>query len=286
MAHFQEGAAAEALSEFERSYGAVKSPNSHLMIGKAMIDLGRYVDAHRELSETIQEAKAAEAIDPKYAQTRQAAEEELVRVDAQVVKLTVSVSGVGENAVVRVNDKDYQQNELADGVVVVPGPLRLTLVDGSDELASQSLKGRAGESLDVALTPTAAAAGDESDTTEPAQRPTEKRPFPHRRETAYVAAGLGIGGALTFGVFGLLNNSKFSDVEAECDDNRCPRELQDDADRGHTYQTIANVGLVVGLVGLGTAVTLLLTEEETGSARRTATRVSLGPGQISLQGRF
>jgi hypothetical protein len=113
-----------------------------------------------------------------------------------------------------------------------------------------------------------------------------KHPFPHRRTTAYVAGGIGVAGALSFGVFGLLNHAKYSDVQDECSHDLCSDDVREDAERGHTYQTIANVGLIVGVVGLGTAVALVLTEPDGATARRSATRVAVGPGSIHVQGTF
>src|SRR5688572_2312699 len=117
IASFQAGDTTGALAEFELSYQAVKSPNSHLMVGKALIDLGRYVEAHRALADTIAEAEQAEALDPKYAQTKLAAREELARVEAQVVKLKLTLSGVQASASVRINDTEYGPDELARPIV-------------------------------------------------------------------------------------------------------------------------------------------------------------------------
>lgn len=287
MASFQAGDTAAALAEFELSYQAVNSPNSHLMVAKALIDLGRYVEAHRALLETIAEAERAEALDPKYAQTKEAAREELARVEAQVVKLKLTLSGVQSSASVRVNDAEYGPGELTQPIVVAPGQLTLTLIDGGENVATQTLEGRAGETLNLSLAPRP---DPETATANAAAAPVaasaEKRPFPHRRTTAYVAGGIGVAGALSFGVFGLLNHAKYSDVEEQCADTLCSDDVHDDAERGHTYQTIANVGLIVGVVGLGTAVALVLTESETAATRHPTTRVAIGPGTLQLHGTF
>ena len=288
MASFQAGDSTAALAEFELSYQTVKSPNSHLMVAKALIDLGRYVEAHRALEETIAESVQAEARDPRYAQTKQAAQEELARLDAQLVKLKLTLSGVKSSASVRVNDTEYGPDELTQPIVAAPGQLTLTLIDGGENVATQTLEGRAGETLNLSLAPdpepvapapanAAAAAG---------AAPPEKRPFPHRRTTAYVAGGIGVAGAVTFGVFGLFNHAKYSDVKDECDGTLCSDDARADAERGHTYQTIANVGLIVGVVGLGTAVALVLTESDSEEARRSATRIALGPGTLHVRGSF
>ena len=43
---FGEGHFEEALSSFRSSYAALASPNSHLMIGKSLAEMGRLVDAY------------------------------------------------------------------------------------------------------------------------------------------------------------------------------------------------------------------------------------------------
>lgn len=287
MASYQAGDTAAALAEFELSYQTVQSPNSHLMVAKALIDLGRYAEAHRALDETLAEATQAEARDPKYAQTTRAAREELARVEAQVVKLKLTVSGVGPSASVRVNDTEYGPDELSRPIVVAPGQLTLTLIDKGENVATQSLEGRAGETLHLTLAPTPAPkAAASAGPTSTSGAAASKRPFPHRRTTAYVAGGIGVAGALSFGVFGLLNHAKYSDVQDQCSDNLCSDDVREDAERGHTYQTIANVGLIVGVVGLGTAVALVLTEPDGTTARGFATRVAVGPGSVQVQGTF
>ena len=285
MASFQAGDTTAALAEFELSYQTVKSPNSHLMVAKALIDLGRYVEAHRALEATIAESEQAEARDPRYAQTRQAAREELARLDAQLVKLKLTLSGVRSSASVRVNDTEYGPDEVTQPIVVAPGELTLTLIDGGENVATQTLEGRAGETLNLSLSPETE---PEAAPPTPAATATapEKHPFPHRRTTAYVAGGIGVAGAVTFGVFGLLNHAKYSDVKDQCDGTLCSDDARADAERGHTYQAIANVGLIVGVVGLGTAVALVLTESDSEEARRSATRVAVGPGTVQVRGTF
>ena len=73
-------------------------------------------------------------------------------------------------------------------------------------------------------------------------------------------------------------------------------ELESDRDTGRTYQTVANIGLAVGIVGIGTsAVLLLLTEgqsapPQTARARRRSTwssaRIGVGAGYVDLSGSF
>ena len=96
-------------------------------------------------------------------------------------------------------------------------------------------------------------------------------------------------GLATFGVFGALNNSKFSDLEDQCSNNQCPADLESDADTGRTYQTIANVGLIVGGVGLAAGAVLFLTSDsgsKENSASSTTPVVGVGPGSVMVRGKF
>jgi hypothetical protein len=112
-----------------------------------------------------------------------------------------------------------------------------------------------------------------------------------KRTLAYIAGGVGVAGLLTFAIFGSMNNSKFSDLEEQCPNQVCPTRLEDDADTGQTYQTIANVGLFVGVIGLATGGVFyyLSTKEkapEASARRSTAPRIGLGPRGVTVSGRF
>ena len=117
----------------------------------------------------------------------------------------------------------------------------------------------------------------------PPPPPSERPLWP-----AYVAGSVGALGFVTFGAVGLLSNSKFSKLEDQCNDNVCPASLEGKRDAGQIYQTVANVGLVIGAVGAATAVVFVLTSgpsaEEEGSG--VSAQVALGPRQIALSGSF
>jgi hypothetical protein len=111
----------------------------------------------------------------------------------------------------------------------------------------------------------------------------------NQRTLAYVAGGVGVAGFATFAVFGILNNGKYQDLEAQCPGGICPPGTSNDAEAGRMYQTLANVGLGVGIVGLASGAVLFLTapspRTETASLKPT-TRLAVGPTSVSLQGKF
>jgi hypothetical protein len=103
---------------------------------------------------------------------------------------------------------------------------------------------------------------------------------PDLRMIGMVAGGVGIAGLVVFGACGAVSSGKYRDLERACPTRTgCDPALEDEADAGETLQTVANVGLVVGAIGVVAGVTLYVLgslDEET--------EVALGPGSISIRG--
>ena len=55
-------------------------------------------------------------------------------------------------------------------------------------------------------------------------------------------------GLATFGIFGSMSSSKYSDLQDACPNNQCDLSLSGDIDDGKLYQTVANIGLGVGVL--------------------------------------
>ena len=118
------------------------------------------------------------------------------------------------------------------------------------------------------------------------------------RPWAYVAGGVGVAGLAVFTIAGLVSQSTYSDLEDSCGNGPC--SSQDDIDKidsGRSQQTIANVGLVVGLLGIGAGVTLFVlslggnkSEAKTGQARALPPtpkpELYIGASHAGLRGKF
>src|SRR5262249_40691806 len=79
----------EALAAFRASYQILASPNSHLMVARAMRELGKNVDAYLEYDAV---AKEAAAKGERYESAGTAAKEEAEELKAKIAFLTVKVS--------------------------------------------------------------------------------------------------------------------------------------------------------------------------------------------------
>jgi hypothetical protein len=65
--------------------------------------------------------------------------------------------------------------------------------------------------------------------------------------TVFAAGGVSLAGFGTFAGFGIASESIYTHLNSTCG-NACPDSDRPEASRGRTFQTVANVGLVVGVV--------------------------------------
>jgi len=299
MKAFEDKNFEEALDAFERSYDVVRSPNSQLMIGRALTELKRYGQAWDALKDAEREAQSVAGKDDKYKQTLDAVQTEIKDLERKAGFVNISVTGAGEEDHAVVEGKALKVDQLGEPVAVTPGKVHVALVSGGKEVAAQDVDVQAGAKVDVSLTRPAEKEASKEISQEDTKLAQEDEPKPQKvevstsspsgmRTLAFVAGGVGVAGLATFGVFGLMNNSKFGDLEDSCGPNKvCSADLEDTADTGRTYQTIANIGLVVGVVGIAGGVTLfVLSGKKTETAPAEQAQLRVGPGSVSLHGRF
>jgi len=289
----------EALTAFKESYGAVASPNSHLMVARELVELGRLEEAWAEYEKTVAEAEAAAQKDPKYADTASGAKNEQNDLKGKLAFLKLTVSGGGPGSRVTVRGKEVPPSDWGKPVPVMPGSVRVELVASDGKETVQEVNAAAGSETPVTLSPSA---GSPATGAAPAEGGQGSAKFeastsgkgPGMRTWAYIAGGVGVAGLATFGIFGAMNNAKHSKLQDACKDGVCPSNMEDEKDTGKTYQTIANVGLVVGVVGLGTGTVLYLmsgkkTEKTATAPKRRGPRVnsvSVGYQSVFVTGSF
>jgi hypothetical protein len=103
------------------------------------------------------------------------------------------------------------------------------------------------------------------------------------RTFAYGAAVVGGVGLVTFAVFGLMSNATYNDLTTQCH-GPCPTGYgASEVSKGKTQQTVADVGLAVGLVGAAAAVGLFVMSIPTKSEN---VALVAGPTWMGLKGEF
>jgi hypothetical protein len=284
-AAFEAGRYDEALGHFEKSYDVVASPNSHLMIARTLSKMNKNAEAFAAIESTIAEADLAASKSDKYKKTAQMARAERDEMTKKVGFVVVSLPST-----VTVGSETIKSPDLGR-VVVSPGKNEVVLRLPTGEETRRTVEVAAGDvkRVDLALPAPSAAAPAPAPAECPPARTVHTSSGIDQRTLAYVAGGVGVAGFATFAVFGILNNGKYQDLEAQCPGGICPPGASSDAETGRTYQTLANVGLGVGIVGLATGTILFLTapsrKTETVSLKPT-TRLAVGPASVSFQGKF
>lgn len=278
----QAGDPTQALNEFQASYDAVASPNSDLMIARTLETLGRLGQAYVAYSRTVDEANAASQTDPKYKRTAKAAESERDQLKSRVAFVSVTVSGATANDQLVVAGRTIAHSDWAQPIAVTPGSVQLELRSANGKAQTRTVNATAGATSNVSLS------------SGPAQTPPGTSPLPPEasgtqnstRTLAYIAGGVGAAGLVTFTIFGLLDNSKYSDLQNACRNNVCPANRQSDANTGKTYQTVANVGLGVGIVGLATGAVLYFVSSKKERASASTPHIDVGLRSVRVTGTF
>lgn len=127
----------------------------------------------------------------------------------------------------------------------------------------------------------------------PIQKPIEayipqlRRRTSAQRVAAYSLMGVGIAGLATGGITGLLASQEQSAIDRDCPAKKCSNEGNAAIASAEKLGTAAKIALPLGLVALGTGVTLYLTEPNespfSASTRRWSVGVGVFPGQTTVE---
>jgi len=285
-----------ARKQFSVAESRFPSPNIELMLGRSLARLERLLEAHRMLTQARDNAGQV----PKYAAAATAARDELSELEKRLAVLHVRVIAPHGDETLLINGERMAPIAWASPMVVSSGKVRLELsrpgvpaevkelVVTPGGSASLELRLAAVDTLEpaaIAAPPGARAearAPAVQETPQPGAESALAAPAGGRgrqlRGFSYALAGVGVVGLGTFAVLGAMSHGQFSQLEAGCPDaSRCDPRLRDNATRGQTYQTLANVALVAGAAALTTGVTLWLVSlpEERAQVAITASSVQL-----------
>lgn len=283
----------KALAKFEESYAAVNSPNSRLYIARCKMQLKRYLESYEDFQGTIDEGKQREVAEPKYKPTRETAEVELGElVQNHLAVVTIVVENATDEARLTIGGQEVPHDKWGRGIPLLPGEATVVMEAPGVPAQSEDLVLAAGDTKDLSFD---AAPPPEPEVVAPPPPPPEE---PEGEGNpllipAIIAGGVGVVGMGTFAIAGLMSNATFDDLEAKCG-GPCPdRERENDLiDSGKTEQTVANIGLIVGAVGLATGATLFVVGMSGGggdgadSATAPATQLEVRPGFVGVSGAF
>ncbi len=248
---------AAAADRFSRADALVHAPTLMVDWARALVGLGKFVEAQERYEQIIREG-----IDPKAPKSWQKAFNdagtELAALKPRLAWVTITVSGSSDARVTidgapvppaaigvrrAINPGERQLRVSAKGYLVQKKTLELA--EGSDTQAEFTLEADPDQQ---------AQASNMLDSNAPASPSTvdKRSPVP-----MYVAFGVGGAGLIVGGVTGALALSKHSSLSKACNSNgQCPSSESDTLSSYHTLGTISGVGFAVGLAGVGAGAAL------------------------------
>lgn len=292
-AAFDKGDFAKALAGFKDSYAAVASPNSHLYIARCMAQLGDNVGAYTEFEKTIAEASAR----PEYSKTGDSAKSEMAEQASKITILTLNIAHADETTVVHVGGAEYPRDKWAKPTPMKSGQVEILVESKSKPPVKMGVTLNAGDKpaidFDVLAPPPSAIPSTPGVVTPPPAQPTDTKSGGASKKTlrtaAFIAGGVGVVGLGMFVIQGIRSNSTYSDLELHCGAGPCKANRQTEVDRGKVQQTMANIGLIVGITGVAAGTTLFILSRggktETGKAAPKV-EVGIGPTSVVASGSF
>ncbi len=250
----------EALSEFRASHDIVASPNTRLEIARCLTTMGKLVEAYAELGRTAVEAKEMKAEDKRYERTYDAAVAERALLQPRLGFVSLTLESPSDETRVTVGGEEIRRAAWAEPAPVLAGTAAIVVRTPGHAPVERTVTLAAGASaaltIDAQSGPSDAVASPAPSEPPVAEGAPSNRA--HSRTWAYVAAGVGAAGLATFGIFGALAHSTYGDLQRSCGDGPCASGKADEISSGREQQTIANIGLAVGVLGAAGGATLFV----------------------------
>lgn len=280
----------DALVEFRASHEIVASPNTRLEIARCLRTAGKLVAAYAELGRTSIEAKELLAEDNRYQRAYDAAIAERKEIEPQLGFVTLTVQNATDDTTVVVDGEEIKRAAWSEPIPVTPASSEVVVSTPGHAPVKTSVNVAAGQrqalTIDALSGDTGPAPAAAPAETARAESPSSR---PSLRTWAYMAGGVGVAGLATFGIFAVLAKGTYDDLNNTCHGGPCPPDKTGEISSGKTQQTVANVGLVVGAVGVAAGVTLFvlsMPKSEPATTAASTTALVVGPGWAGLQGRF
>jgi hypothetical protein len=281
-----------ALPVFQQIVDRTGSPNARLYLARSLRALGRVAEAYEQMSITRRDATAKAETEERYVGTRDASAAELAALEPRVGQVLVVFVEQLTHPKVTINGVELASERIGQPVAVMPGNVTVVASTASGEAAITrrlTINGGQLETLTMSFPQSEGAnAAPASEAPEPDGAEDESATTGGElRIVGYGVVGLGVAGMVMFGVAGAMANDKFDSVTEACGSRRCTDPaFADDIDSGKTLDTLTNVGLVVGLLGLSAGAALIVFGGPTDADTQQALRVEIAPNGLRVGGSF
>jgi len=276
---FKSGDTARALPLFLHLGESIESPNVQLYVGYCQLELGHDREAHQAFSLAVKQS--IERGEARYAAAREAAQGELAKLNPRLATLTISLVQVPKEFVVKLDHERLDPALVGSPIVISPGLHQVEAESaGAKPISREVLLDKGGSKVIAILFEE-----ERKKTIELApinqMVPASAQSTGHYLTVfGYVAGGLGLVGWATYAVAGLKARSDYNQLHADCPTRCSDAAHRNQANEGKTLQTVANVGLGVGLAGTLAGTALLYW----GFSHRDVPRasVALAPGSMNI----
>ena len=249
----------EALVEFRASHDIVASPNARLEIARCLLATGKLVDAYAEFGRTSVEAKELAAEDKRYQLAYDSATTERAALQPQLGFVSLTIENPSDATRVTVGGEEIRRAAWTEPAPVVAGTTAVVVITPGHADVARSVTLAAGASTSLTIDAQSGEA-DAPAVAAAAASPSVEPQGGHRplRTLAYVAGGVGAAGIATFAIFGAMAHSTYGDLQSACGAGPCPPSRSDEISSGKTKETVANVSLAIGIVGVAAGATLFV----------------------------
>jgi hypothetical protein len=273
-----------AVDKFRESYNIVASPNSQLMLGRALIKVNRLMEAYRELQEAVARATELAATQHKYQKTAESAKREIDDLKLELAFVTV-IPGTE----VILGGRKLSAADWGKPQPMMPGRARVEIVASDGRTREKNMRLDPGETrvltADFSSTSSRLTRSKDDGTFRVEQsRDDSSSTWGGRRNLGYIAGGIGLAGVIGFAGLTLYASSTFGTPTDDCKGSTCSRAVVNNAGHKGLLNGIGYGLLGVGVAGLGLGTYLVLSDR--GDSSATTTAIGVGPGSVALAGTF
>ena len=249
----------EALESLRVSYKLVASPNSGLLIARCLRELNRPVEAVEMYDSVAADARRRAADgDTKYAQTADVAATEGSAVRATLGTVRVRVAHPPPGSRIEIDGAGVPATDAELTVLHPPGEVMVKFKQRVGPDQSQRATLAAGVEVRMEFTPADVVVPPPHAEPPPGVGPKEGPPPSWTVPAALAAGTVAVAGTGFFIGFGLKSRSIYDELQQSCGAAGCGSAERVRGDEGKRDQTIANVGLVVGITGAAATIAFLL----------------------------
>jgi hypothetical protein len=276
---------ATAVDRFRHADALVHAPTISVDLARALIGLGRYVEAYERYELVIREGVPKNS-PASWKQALDDAQKEVADLEPRLGWIVIHVMGPLDPQVT-IDGDDVPEGSIGVRRAADPGKRTVRASAPDFEPATQTVTIKEGQEqvVTLVLKRSPATRTETPVSTEPKTAP----PPPHHasRVPAWIAFGVGGAGLVVGTVTGIMALGVHSDLSGKCPNDHCPYELHSDVSRYHTLGTISGIGFGVAVVGAATGAVLLVTGSASErSSQRAALWPVIGLREIGMAGRF